>query len=158
MRIIIYTDGSCDNQTGVGSFGFVVTAKINGLDRRRERSSEKYTETTNNRMELKAIIAALEHVKPGHQLEVYSDSQYCVRAINEWLHNWVRYRKLDGKANPELWRRFLRAQNHHLENGSRITYSWVRGHNGTELNELADELAGKGRLTPGAGISCQEHN
>lgn len=140
--IICYTDGSCDNKTGIGGFGVVLRAgKV-----KKDYSEGSYTGTTSARMELLAVIRALELCNPGWQIIIHTDNQYVQKTIEVgWLTNWIRKGILDDKANPDLWKRF---KERYDELGGRayIKVKWVRGHNGNKYNELADELANKGRL------------
>lgn len=163
MLISVYTDGSCNNtkghpRKGEGSYGYVITAKVNGTNRKREYSSGKYLSTTSNRMELKAIIKALNSIDPGHNIDFYSDSKYCMDGINSWLENWIKRGKLDKMENPGLWRTFLKAKNKHIDGGSTLNFTWVRGHNNNQLNEIADKLAQKGRYTTEGGVHCKDNN
>lgn len=158
MLITVHTDGSCDNTTTLGSYGYVITAKYRGQNVMKKHSSVKYVDTTNNRMELKAIIKALESIDPGHKIDIYSDSQYCVNSINQWLINWVAKNKLHEKQNADLWNRFLQARELHVTQGSTLNFTWVRGHNGNTFNEMADKLAEAGRLSQQQPISCKQNN
>lgn len=158
MIISVYTDGSSEPQTGTGSYGYLITAMFKGKQRIKKYSSRKYVDTTNNRMELKAIIKALESIETGYKIDIYSDSQYCVKGANEWLPGWLAKKKLHTKSNSELWERFLVAKRKHTNNGSNINLTWVRGHNGNELNEMADKLANVGRLSQQQPVSCKKNN
>ncbi|AFM54811.1 Rnase H [Croceibacter phage P2559S] len=158
MLITVHTDGSSDNTTGLGSYGYVITAKHRGKNVMKKHSSKKYADTTNNRMELKAIIKALESIDVGHKIDIYSDSQYCVKGANEWLHGWLAKGKLHTKMNADLWERLLEAQEKHRQGGSTLNLTWVRGHNGNTFNEIADKLAEVGRLSQQQPISCKKNN
>lgn len=159
MLISVYTDGSCDPQTQAGSFGYVITAKHKGKNVLRCFSSDKYLDTTNNRMELKSIIKALESIEPGHTIDLYSDSQYCINSINQWLQGWVESGKLHTKQNPDLWERFIEIKQKHFLGKTHINFTWVRGHNGNEFNEMADKLALKGRISIGNSVVvCKKNN
>lgn len=159
MLISVYTDGSCENEKGKGSFGYVITAKSNGKNHLKKYCSKKYFDTTNNRMELKAIIKALESIDVGHTIDVYSDSKYCIDSINMWLMGWVKKRKLQSKANSGLWERFLVIREKHIDGGTTLNFTWVRGHNGNEFNEMADKLANVGRMNiDDGGMSCKKGN
>lgn len=157
MLISVYTDGSCEPQTGQGSYGYVITAKHRNKNHLKKHSSGKYVDTTNNRMELKAIIKALENIDPGHNIDIYSDSQYCINGINIWIFNWIKKNQLHKKQNAGLWGVLLKVRQHHIDNGSVLNFTWVRGHNGNEFNEMADKLANVGRLKMG-GINCKDNN
>ena len=94
-------------------------------------------QTTNNRMELLAVIIALENLKyEGTVVTIYSDSKYVVDAVTKgWIFNWVK-KNFKGKKNPDLWKRFLNIYPKH-----EVKFVWVKGHAGNELNEVADSLA-----------------
>ncbi len=97
-------------------------------------------QTTNNRMELRAAIEGLKALKKKCHVTVYSDSQYVVKGMNEWMRNWQKsgFKNARNKeiANADLWQDLLLAvQAHH------VTWRWVRGHSGNELNERVDEIA-----------------
>ncbi|MBL7930105.1 MAG: ribonuclease HI [Bacteroidia bacterium] len=130
--IVIYTDGSSRGNPGPGGFGAIL---ISGSHRK--EISQGYRLTTNNRMELMSVIAALELLKkPEQTVTIYSDSQYVVKAIEEgWLNNWLKT-GFKGKKNKDLWLRYLKAANGHF-----IKFKWIKGHNNHPLNERCDELA-----------------
>lgn len=111
-------------------------------------------------MELKAIIKVLEQCKPGHQIDIYSDSQYCVKSANEWLENWVSSGKLESKQNPDLWKRFINAKEKHIKGKSKLNITWVRGHSLCEFNKIADKLANKARLIDNKKetVECKSNN
>jgi ribonuclease HI len=100
-------------------------------------------DTTNNRMELMAAIQALETLTRPCQVELHTDSQYVMKGISEWIHNWKRrgWRTADNKPvkNDDLWRRLDEARSRH-----NVQWRWVKGHAGHEHNERADALAGQG--------------
>ena len=158
MLISVYTDGSCHTGENTGSYGYVIIAKHNGKNVMRKYSSGKYQDTTNNRMELKAIIKCLENIDPGHNIDIYSDSQYCVKGANEWLRTWVKKGTLKDKQNTNLWKRFIEVRDAHKLGKTVINLTWVRGHNNNKFNEMADKLANVGRLKPGVGVSCKKNN
>ncbi len=118
----IYTDGACKGNPGPGGWGALVKA---GGDNRKLFGGEP--NTTNNRMELTAVIRALESLEPPCEVEVYTDSQYVQKGISEWLHDWKRrgWRTADKKPvkNVDLWRELDRVAGAH-----RITWHWVKGH------------------------------
>jgi ribonuclease HI len=130
--IQIYTDGACSGNPGPGGFGVVMKYK----DQRKELA-QGYKLTTNNRMELLAIIVALESLKKENsEVEVYSDSQYVVNSINlGWVYGWAK-KGFKDKANPDLWKRFLLIQKKH-----NIKFIWVKGHAANKENNRCDELA-----------------
>lgn len=133
MAVIdLYTDGSSRGNPGPGGYGIVLKSgahykEING----------GFARTTNNRMELLAVIVGLEAIKrENSQINVYSDSSYVVKAINEgWLKKWVS-KGLDKQKNPDLWRRFLEIYPKH-----QVKFFWVKGHAGHPENERCDVLA-----------------
>ena len=135
-QVVIYTDGACSGNPGPGGYGVVMMYG----DRRLELS-QGYQETTNNRMELLAVITALERLNRPCQVTLYSDSQYVVDAIRKgWLENWQKkgWRKADRKPvlNVDLWKRLLpQLQKHEVE------FKWVRGHSNVTENERCDVLA-----------------
>jgi ribonuclease HI len=130
--IQIYTDGACSGNPGPGGFGVVMKYK----DQRKELA-QGYKLTTNNRMELLAIIVALETLKKENsEVEVYSDSKYVVDSINlGWVYSWVK-KGFKDKANSDLWKRFLLVQKRH-----NIKFIWVKGHASNIENNRCDELA-----------------
>ncbi len=128
----MYTDGACSGNPGPGGYGIVLMS--GGF---RKEISLGFRKTTNNRMELLAVIIGLESLKnPNSVVTIYSDSSYVVNAINKkWLFTWEKnnYKK---RLNPDLWRRFLDVYRKH-----RVTLVWVRGHDGNIENERCDVLA-----------------
>jgi len=131
-KCTIYTDGSSLTNPGVGGFGTVI--KYNKSKEKIITGGEDHT--TNNRMELKAVIEGLKHLTPGYEVEVVSDSQYVVNGMNEWVDNWEK-KNFDGVKNPDLWQEYLEVRSKH-EN---IQATWVKGHNGHPENERCDQLA-----------------
>lgn len=132
-QILIYTDGAARGNPGQGGYGVVMQwGKI------KKELSQGYRLTTNNRMELMAVIAALEAMKKNNlELLIYSDSNYVVKAIEEgWLQNWIKTDFKGGKKNKDLWVRFYElSQNHQLK------FKWVKGHSDNMYNNRCDELA-----------------
>ncbi len=131
-QITIYTDGSSRGNPGPGGFGAILIAGSH-----RKELSGGFRHTTNNRMELMAVIKALEALKKtGMHLTVYSDSQYVVRAVNEgWLPNWIRM-NFKGKKNKDLWMMY-----HKLAQPHDVRFVWVKGHADNPLNNRCDILA-----------------
>ena len=133
---VIYTDGSCLGNPGPGGYGAVITTT-----EKYEEISAGYQLTTNNRMEILAVIKALETLPKTSTVDVYSDSKYVVDAINKgWAsrwrsNNWMRNKK-DRAINPDLWERLLDLCNQHI-----VTIKWVKGHSGDQSNERCDYLA-----------------
>lgn len=145
----IATDGACSGNPGPGGWGAVL----------RYGSHEKtlcgfHEETTNNRMELTAAIEALVALKRPCQVVLKTDSSYLRDGITRWIFGWKRrnWRKADGKPveNIQLWQRLDEASQRH-----RIQWEWVRGHNGDEDNERADQLA-RGAIRQGLGKAAKE--
>lgn len=130
--ITLYTDGASRGNPGPGGYGVVLKFK-----QHRRELSEGFWRTTNNRMELLAVIKGLEALKePGHEVTIYSDSKYVIDAVEQgWLHGWVR-KGFAGKKNADLWLRFLTVYQRH-----RVRFTWVRGHAGNVENERCDQLA-----------------
>jgi ribonuclease HI len=134
----IYTDGACKGNPGPGGWGALLKA---GAGERELFGGEP--DTTNNRMELTAVIRALESLKPPCEVAVYTDSQYVQKGISEWLPDWKRrgWRTADKKPvkNVDLWQALDRLAGMH-----RVAWHWVRGHAGHPENERADALANRG--------------
>jgi len=139
-QVEIYTDGACKGNPGPGGWGVLLRS---GTTRKELYGGE--ASTTNNRMELMAVIQALEALKRPCAVTLYLDSQYVLKGITEWLPGWkAKGWKTASKQpvkNQELWRRLddLLAQGGHA-----VDWRWVRGHNGDPGNERADELANLG--------------
>ena len=136
--IEIYTDGACKGNPGIGGWGAWLRY---GEHEKELFGGEK--DTTNNRMELLAVIRALETITKKVPVIVHTDSQYVQKGISEWLVNWKRrgWKTSDNKPvkNADLWRELdALAANHEIE------WRWVRGHNGDVGNERADLLANRG--------------
>ena len=131
-KITIYTDGAARGNPGPGGYGIVM---ISG--QYRKELSEGYRLTTNNRMELLAVIVAIEALKiPGSDVTIYTDSRYVADAVEKgWVFNWVN-KKFKNKKNPDLWLRFLEAYKKH-----NVKFVWVKGHANNPLNERCDQLA-----------------
>ena len=140
-RIFLYTDGASSGNPGPGGYGVVL--KCAGHEK---EMSGGFARTTNNRMELLAVIKGLEAIKwRNAEVEVYSDSSYVVKAVNEgWLLNWERkgWKKV---KNPDLWKRFLNVYRMH-----RVAFHWLKGHNGHPENERCDRVRWRraGRFPP----------
>jgi|SRR6218665_71603 len=133
QNITIYTDGSSRGNPGPGGYGTIMMAGPH-----RKELSQGYRLTTNNRMELMAVIAGLQALKKeGMIVTVYSDSQYVVKAVEQgWLKNWLATDFKGGKKNKDLWTMFSRlAQKHTLK------FVWVKGHANNPYNNRCDELA-----------------
>lgn len=138
--IYLYTDGAASGNPGPGGYGVVLVC--GGL---RKELSGGFARTTNNRMELLAVIRGLEAIRWENALvEVWSDSSYVVKAITEgWLENWIAkgWKKV---KNPDLWQRFLPLYRAH-----RVSFHWLKGHAGHPENERCDRLAVAAYSQPG---------
>ena len=136
--IEIYTDGACKGNPGVGGWGAWLRC---GEHEKELFGGER--ETTNNRMELLAVIRALESIKKKLPVIIHTDSQYVQKGISEWIVNWKRrgWKTSDGKPvkNADLWKELDTLAASH-----QIDWRWVRGHNGDVGNERADMLANRG--------------
>lgn len=141
--ISIYTDGACKGNPGPGGWGAYLHYKGNEKDL---CGGER--ETTNNRMELMAVIQALETLSRPCSIRLHSDSKYVLHGITEWIANWKKrgWKTSANKAvkNEDLWRRLDAAIQRH-----QIEWVWVKGHNGDAGNERADSLANQGIETIG---------
>jgi ribonuclease HI len=132
----VFTDGSCEGNPGPGGWGVVWVDAGEILAERSGRSDA----TTNNRMELTALIAAYELLPEDARVTVHSDSQLCVRTVNEWAEGWERRgwkRKSGPIANLELVKRLYALANAHPQ----VTLQWIKAHDGSRWNEYADALA-----------------
>ena len=142
MLVSIYTDGAArGNPDGPGGYGTILEYVDSKGELHRKELSKGYEKTTNNRMELMAVIAGLEALNRSCEVEVYSDSQYVVNAFNQhWVDGWIKKGWKRGKNEPvknvDLWKRLLEAKQKHS-----VTFHWVKGHDGHPQNERCDELA-----------------
>ena len=132
MQIIIHTDGAAQGNPGKGGYGVVLQS-----GKHYKELSQGFKYTTNNRMELLAVIVALEAIKDGGaDVLVVSDSKYVVDAVEKkWLFGWEK-KNFAKKKNPDLWKRFLSVYRKH-----KVALKWIKGHAGHPLNERCDELA-----------------
>jgi len=147
-KIDIYADGACKGNPGPGGWGALLRAG--------GREHEMWggeAQTTNNRMELTAVIEALSSLRQHSKVRVYTDSQYVQKGISEWIHNWKRRGWLTADRKPvknaDLWRRL-----DDIARGHEVAWHWVKGHAGHPENERADALANKGipqEMSQGAG-------
>jgi ribonuclease HI len=134
--VTIYTDGACSGNPGPGGYGVVLM-----YNKYRKELSGGYKKTTNNRMELMAVIKGLEALKTSCNVDVYSDSQYVVNAVQKgWLKkwsksNWMR-NKTDKVLNVDLWKQLIELLKIH-----NVEFHWVRGHSDNVENERCDQLA-----------------
>ena len=139
-EIVVYTDGAASGNPGPGGYGIVMKSGMH-----RKELSAGFRLTTNNRMELLAVIVALEQLKhSGSRVTVYSDSRYVCEAVNQkWLFDWER-KGFKKKKNPDLWRKFLPLYRKH-----NVTLVWIKGHNNITENERCDRLAVEASRLPG---------
>lgn len=139
-KIDIYSDGACKGNPGPGGWGALL---VSGGHRKEICGGE--LDTTNNRMEMIAVIRALEQIKRPSRVRVHTDSQYVQKGVSEWMDGWKRrnWRKADGKPvkNQDLWRALDALGSTHT-----IEWKWVKGHAGHPENERADALANQGVL------------
>ena len=135
-EVNIYTDGACRGNPGYGGYGVIIEYKG-----KEKILSEGFAETTNNRMELTAVICALEALKEACNITLYTDSRYVMDGIEKWIFNWKKSGwKTSNKKTPvknvELWQRLDELKAKH-----EIRWVWVKGHAGHKENERCDELA-----------------
>lgn len=142
MQVKIYTDGAArGNPDGPGGYGAVLEYVDTKGQLHTKELSQGYKKTTNNRMELMAVIAALEELNRPCSVELYSDSKYVVDAFNQnWIGGWLKKGWKRGRNEPvknvDLWQRLLRAKEPH-----QVRFIWVKGHDGHPQNERCDTLA-----------------
>lgn len=142
MKVSIYTDGAArGNPDGPGGYGTVLEYVDSNGGLHTKELSKGYKKTTNNRMELMAVIVGLETLNRPCEVEVYSDSKYVVDAFNQhWIDGWLKKGWKRGKNEPvknvDLWKRLLAAKERH-----QVRFIWVKGHDGHPQNERCDELA-----------------
>ncbi len=138
-KITIYTDGAARGNPGPGGYGIVLMS-----GQHRKELSQGYKLTTNNRMELLAVIVALEALKVSDsEATIYTDSKYVADAVEKgWVFQWVK-KRFKNKKNPDLWMRFLEIYKKH-----KVKFVWVKGHADNPLNERCDQLAVEASLEP----------
>jgi ribonuclease HI len=145
--VVIYTDGACKGNPGPGGWGALLE-----YDGRRKELFGGEPHTTNNRMELVAVIRALEALTRESDVAIYTDSQYVKNGIEAWIHGWKRngWKTSDKKPvkNEDLWRELDELAKRH-----RIRWHWVRGHDDNPGNERADELANQGVILESAVVN-----
>ena len=135
VKVVMYTDGACRGNPGPGGWGVVL--RFQG----KHKTLQGYAaETTNNRMELTAVIEGLKALKRCCEVELFTDSKYVMQGLTEWLANWKRNGWKTAAKKPvkniDLWQQLEDAVTRH-----EIDWNWVKGHAGVEGNELADQLA-----------------
>ncbi len=138
-KITIYTDGAARGNPGPGGYGVVLMS-----GKHRKELSEGFQHTTNNRMELLAVIKGLEALKnAGSEVTIYTDSKYVADAVEKgWVFGWER-KQFKKKKNPDLWKRFLKIYRKH-----KVKFVWVKGHANIPENERCDELAVAASMQP----------
>ncbi len=129
-KVTIFSDGSSLGNPGVG--GYCAILKYKGNEKVIKGGQKR---ATNNQMELKAVIEAIKALKEPCEVDLYSDSNYVVKGINEWLENWIK-KEFKGVKNRGLWEEFVKISSPH-----KIKAFWVRGHSGHEENERCDKIA-----------------
>ncbi len=138
--IEIYTDGACKGNPGPGGWGALLRYRM-----QEKELSGGEPATTNNRMELMAVIAALEALKRRAKIAIYTDSKYVQQGISQWIHGWKQKNWMTSAKTPvknvDLWQRLDRLANQH-----EIEWCWVKGHAGHPENERADALANRGLI------------
>ncbi|MDE0199441.1 MAG: ribonuclease HI [Caldilineaceae bacterium] len=150
-EVTLYTDGACSGNPGPGGFGVVLL-----FGGHRKELWGGYRRTTNNRMELLAVIKGLEALKERCRVTLYSDSKYVLDGLTKgwagrWRANgWRRNRKGELAVNPDLWTRLL-----DLCGGHEMRYQWVKGHAGDVENERCDELSNQALARPNLGVDEQ---
>lgn len=137
-EITIYTDGACSGNPGPGGYGIIILS-----DKKRQELSGGYKLTTNNRMELMAVIVGLEQLELPSIVNLYTDSKYIVDAVTKgwakrWRANSWKRNEIDKAMNPDLWEKLLDLCDKH-----QVEFYWVRGHSGNIENERCDKLAVK---------------
>lgn len=134
-KIEIYTDGACSGNPGKGGYGAILMYKNH-----KKEISGAVQDTTNNRMELQAVIEALKALKKSSEVTIYTDSKYVQKGISEWIHSWKKnnWRGANKKPikNIDLWQDLDQESAKH-----KIDWRWVKGHAGNKYNEIADSLA-----------------
>ena len=140
LKIEIFTDGACSGNPGKGGYGIVMKVPEKNYEK---RYSQGFRLTTNNRMELLAVITALEKLKSTeNDIHIYTDSKYVSDAINQkWIFGWIK-KGFKNVKNPDLWRRMVP-----LLKEYQTTFHWVKGHAGHFENEICDQLAVKAAQT-----------
>lgn len=137
-KVKIYTDGACKGNPGPGGYGCIIVQ--NGKTQELKGGQKN---TTNNIMEMTAIVVALQHLKEPCEVELTTDSQYVVKGMTEWINGWIRKNWVTASRQPvknkDLWLELLQLSKRH-----KVKWVWVRGHNGHPENERADVLANLG--------------
>ena len=141
QTVQLFTDGACSGNPGPGGWAFILKHPASGKE---VEGAGAELRTTNNRMELTAVIEGLRRVKRPSNVEIYSDSKYVLEGLESWLDNWIRrgWKTAARKPvkNEELWRALDELRKTHER-----TFHWIRGHHGHPENERCDEMAVKAR-------------
>lgn len=134
-QVEIFTDGACKGNPGPGGWGALLR-----MGRHEKELRGREGDTTNNRMEMTAVIRALEALKEPCEIALYSDSKYVIDGITKWVHGWKKRGWVNAAkkpvANADLWHDLIEQAARHT-----ISWNWVRGHNGHEENERVDQIA-----------------
>lgn len=137
VHVELYTDGACSGNPGPGGWAYILRHPASGKEREQAGAE---IETTNNRMELIAVIRGLEALKEPAEVDIFSDSQYVLNGLKEWMESWKKrgWRTADKKPvkNRELWEELDTLKSKHL-----LRFHWIRGHNEHPENERCDKLA-----------------
>ncbi|MFN2098624.1 ribonuclease HI [Altererythrobacter sp. MF3-039] len=143
-QVEIFTDGACKGNPGPGGWGALLR-----MGKHEKELSGSEPETTNNRMEMTAVIRALEALNTPCEIELYSDSKYVIDGITQWIHGWKKRGWITAGKKPvknaDLWEALDAATDHH-----RICWHWVKGHSGHAENERVDQLASREAEKAGA--------
>lgn len=137
LPVEIYTDGACSGNPGPGGYGAILK-----FDQKIKEISGYEPDTTNNRMELMAVIQALRQLKRPCRIKIYSDSSYVIKGMTEWLSGWIKRNWINSQKKPvqnrDLWETLFNLSKPH-----NIEWIWIKGHHGHEYNERCDEMARK---------------
>lgn len=139
ISVELYTDGSSRGNPGPAGYGLILK-----YGQHEKEFSAGFRRSTNNRMELMAVIKGLELLnRPNQKVKVYSDSKYVTEAINQkWIYGWIK-KDFRNVKNPDLWKRYIKAAQSH-----QVEFEWVKGHANHEYNERCDKLAVQAALKP----------
>lgn len=136
-QLKLFTDGACSGNPGPGGWAFILRNSASGAE---TEQSGGVAETTNNRMELTAVIEGLTALEDPSEVEVWSDSQYVLHGLRDWLDGWIEkgWRRSGNKRvlNVDLWQQLDALRDRH-----ELNYQWIQGHNGHPENERCDQLA-----------------
>jgi len=154
MELSVYTDGSCHGNPGVGGAGAVFVAKIDGKEQAVGTIVHAGGQTSNNQMELTAVILTFKYLPKDTKIVIFTDSKYVSTGLNEWTKKWVangwKTATKQPVKNMELWKQLLALQKEYPD----VSIKWVRAHNGHEWNERADALANEGTAKSNKGMEA----